>query len=181
MALALLIPAALAEEIPDLKDDFYEAVNAEWLAETEIPPDAASVDAFSQMEDKVQETLMADFQAMLSGEKDVPEELTDFIEFYRLAADYETRDALGAEPLLPYLERIEGLESLEEFFFGWARTWRQKMIPAYAAQLLTLDVHAPNKLRANIQLQNMDDFFTTFGIEEGDGMYRAPEDRVSIW
>ncbi|MED9958005.1 MAG: hypothetical protein UFE80_02325 [Christensenellales bacterium] len=29
LALALLIPAALAEEIPDLKDDFYEAVNAE--------------------------------------------------------------------------------------------------------------------------------------------------------
>ena len=124
LALALLIPAALAEEIPDLKDDFYEAVNAEWLAETEIPPDAASVDAFSQMEDKVQETLMADFQAMLSGEKDVPEELTDFIEFYRLAADYETRDALGAEPLLPYLERIEGLESLEEFCTVWTELAR---------------------------------------------------------
>ena len=46
---------------------------------------------------------------------------------------------------------------------------------------LTMDVHAPSKLRANIQLQNIDDFFTTFGIEEGDGMYRAPEDRVSIW
>ena len=46
---------------------------------------------------------------------------------------------------------------------------------------LTIDVHAPSKLRANIQVQNLDDFFTTFGIEEGDGMYRAPEDRVSIW
>ena len=38
----------------------------------------------------------------------------------------------------------------------------------------TMDVHAPSKLRANIQLQNLDDFFTTFGIEEGDGRYRAP-------
>lgn len=32
---------------------------------------------------------------MLDGEKAVPEELTDFIELYRLAADYETRNALA--------------------------------------------------------------------------------------
>ncbi|MBV6552729.1 hypothetical protein KTN00_17230, partial [Acinetobacter soli] len=43
------------------------------------------------------------------------------------------------------------------------------------------DVHGPAKLRANIQVQNIDSFFTTFGIEPGDGMYRAPEDRVHIW
>ena len=50
---------------------------------------------------------------MLDGEKAVPEELTDFIELYRLAADYETRNALGAEPLKPYLERIEALDGMD--------------------------------------------------------------------
>lgn len=115
LALAMLATTALAQETPDLKDDFYEAVNAEWLAETELPADASSVSAFTQLSDSVQETLMADFQAMLDGEMEVPEELTDFIEYYRLAADYETRNALGAEPLMPYLERIEGIESQEEF------------------------------------------------------------------
>ena len=121
LALAMLAFAALAEQAPDLKDDFYEAINAEWLAEAEIHSDASTVNAFSQLADDVQETLMADFQAMLSGEKDVPEELTDFIEFYRLAADYETRGALGAEPLMPYLERIESIESLEAFRSEWPK------------------------------------------------------------
>ena len=47
--------------------------------------------------------------------------------------------------------------------------------------MLSVDVHAPNKLRANIQVQNFEEFFETFGVVEGDGMWRAPEDRVQIW
>ena len=43
---------------------------------------------FSALGDQVQEGLKADFQAMLDGEKAVPEELTDFIDLYRLAADH---------------------------------------------------------------------------------------------
>lgn len=74
-----------------MKDDFYAVVNAEWLEQTEIPSDAPEVSVFSELGDQVQEVLKADFQAMLDGEKAVPEELTDFIELYRLAADYETR------------------------------------------------------------------------------------------
>ena len=119
LAWLMTVSVCLAEETPDLKDDFFEAVNAEWLAQAEIPADSASVDAFSELGDTVQETLMADFEAMLSGEKAVDEDLKDFIEFYRLLADYETRNALGAEPLQPYLEQIENLESLEAFCENW--------------------------------------------------------------
>ncbi|MEA5065105.1 MAG: M13-type metalloendopeptidase, partial [Eubacteriales bacterium] len=70
---------------------------------------------------------------------------------------------------------------LKALFTSWATIWRQKATPEYEALLLTLDVHAPSKLRANIQLQNMDDFHAAFDIREGDGMYRAPEERVIIW
>ena len=77
--------------------------------------------------------------------------------------------------------KLEADTDLEAFFTNWAVIWRQKATPEYEALLLMLDVHAPSALRANIQLQNMDDFFTTFDITEGDAMYRAPEDRVIIW
>ena len=50
-----------------------------------------------------------------------------------------------------------------------------------AAYYTTVDVHAPDKLRANRVLQTLDAFYTTFGITEGDGMWIAPEDRVAIW
>ena len=29
--------------------------------------------------------------------------------------------------------------------------------------------------------QNFDDFFTTYDVKEGDGMWRSPEERVIIW
>ena len=71
--------------------------------------------------------------------------------------------------------------SAEEFFTNFARIWRMKARPEYMQMLASVDVHAPGKLRTNIQLPNFDDFFTTFDIKESDGMWRKPEDRVIIW
>ena len=90
-------------------------------------------------------------------------------------------DAGGLSCALEALKQAEAEPDLADFFISWARIWRQKSTEEYENMMLVMDVHAPNKLRANIQPQNLEDFFVTFGIEEGDGMYRAPEDRVSIW
>lgn len=81
------------------------------------------------------------------------------------------------------LEAAQGEEdySGREFFINWARIWRMKATTQYMQLLLSIDVHAPNKLRANVQVQNLDEFFKTFDIHEGDGMWKAPADRVNIW
>ncbi|NKD30398.1 M13 family peptidase [Enterococcus casseliflavus] len=71
--------------------------------------------------------------------------------------------------------------SLADFFTNWAKIWRTKAKEQYQQLLLSIDVHGPAKLRANIQVQNIDEFYTTFDIKPGDPMYRAPEDRVQIW
>lgn len=69
----------------------------------------------------------------------------------------------------------------QEFFINWATIWRMKATEQYMQLLLSIDVHAPQKLRANIQAENLDDFYTAFDIKPGDEMYRAPEERVHIW
>ena len=69
----------------------------------------------------------------------------------------------------------------QEFFINWATIWRMKATQQYEQLLLSIDVHAPQKLRANVQAQNQADFYTAFGIQSGDQMYKAPEDRVNIW
>ena len=43
------------------------------------------------------------------------------------------------------------------------------------------DFHPMSYLRVNIVLQHFDEFLNLYDIHEGDGMYLAPEDRVSIW
>lgn len=67
------------------------------------------------------------------------------------------------------------------FFINWARIWCQKARPEYEKLLLTIDVHSPAAIRANVPAQLIDGFYDTFDIQEGDGMYTLPEDRLEIW
>lgn len=67
------------------------------------------------------------------------------------------------------------------FFINWARIWCQKARPEYQKLLLTIDVHSPAAVRANVPAQLIDGFYETFDIREGDGMYTPPEERLEIW
>ncbi|WP_251423607.1 MULTISPECIES: M13-type metalloendopeptidase [Lactococcus] len=71
--------------------------------------------------------------------------------------------------------------NLAEFFSQWGKIWRMKASLEFQQMLLSMDVHAPAKLRANIPPTNLEEFYQTFDVKEGDEMYRAPDKRVKIW
>jgi putative endopeptidase len=98
----------------------------------------------------------------------------------KLTVTENTADAGGLSCALEAVKALPGAD-LKAFFENWATIWRTKETPEVEKLLLAQDVHAPAKLRVNIQLENLDDFYSTFGIKEGDGMYLPPEKRVSIW
>ncbi len=75
----------------------------------------------------------------------------------------------------------EGNEDYKNFFINFARVWCSKTREEFQTLLLTVDVHAPGKLRANIQPRNFEEWYEAFDVKEGDGMYLAPEDRIRIW
>jgi Predicted metalloendopeptidase len=77
--------------------------------------------------------------------------------------------------------KMEDDYNAKEFFISWARSWRYKANKQRAEELLATDVHAPEPLRANVHAQNMDEFYAAFNVQPGDGMWLAPEKRVSIW
>lgn len=67
------------------------------------------------------------------------------------------------------------------FFESHAKMWRRAR-PAETVEIaLRTDPHPLNYLRTNIIVQQFDEFYETYGIEEGDGMYLAPEERLSVW
>ena len=47
-------------------------------------------------------------------------------------------------------------------------------------KLINMDPHAPTDFRANL-VSNIAEFYPAFGVKEGDGMYIAPEERLSMW
>lgn len=104
-----------AETNARLEDDFYEAVNAGWLTETELAASDVMVSAYTQMSDDIEELLMADFESMQKGETAVNNaQLEEFLKYYAMTADYDTRNEQGSEPLKPYLEQIDNLNSLAD-------------------------------------------------------------------
>ena len=86
----------------------------------------------------------------------------------------------GMAVTLDIMSRTEGA-SYEEYFMNWARVWCIKAKPEYLQLLLSLDVHGPAVLRANMQPRNFTEWYDTFKVKKTDKMYLAPSKRVIIW
>lgn len=98
----------------------------------------------------------------------------------KLIVSENIADAGGLAAALATVKQEDDFD-LREFFTNWSRIWRMKARTEYSQLLLSIDVHAPHELRANVQPQNLDDWYTTFDVKEGDGMYLAPDKRITIW
>ncbi|WP_067430322.1 M13 family metallopeptidase [Nocardioides jensenii] len=68
----------------------------------------------------------------------------------------------------------------QRLFMNWAYCWRTKRRAEQDQQYLTIDPHSPPEFRANI-VRNLDEFHTSFGTTEGDGLWLDPDQRVRIW
>ena len=76
---------------------------------------------------------------------------------------------------------IDGFTGEERFFLGMAQSsrikWREQLIEL----LIKSDPHSPDEFRVNGVVPNVDDFYTTYDVKEGDKLYLPPEKRVRIW
>lgn len=69
----------------------------------------------------------------------------------------------------------------KKFFESWATSWRMIASPELIKQRSKTDVHSADKIRVNRTLANFEEFHKVFNIKEGDKMYVAPEERISLW
>jgi predicted metalloendopeptidase len=76
---------------------------------------------------------------------------------------------------------IDGFTGDERFFMGFAQIWRSKFIEETMRNIIATDNHSPEEFRAVGALSNVDQFYKTFNVKEGDKMYIRPQDRVKIW
>nr|WP_314751527.1 M13 family metallopeptidase [uncultured Capnocytophaga sp.] len=77
--------------------------------------------------------------------------------------------------------KISGLSQNERFFIAWATVWRSLTTDQNLTNQIKTDPHAPDYLRAFAPLTNVEAWYQTFGVKEGDKLYRKPQDRVKIW
>uniref|UniRef100_A0A5Q0TB92 Peptidase M13 C-terminal domain-containing protein n=1 Tax=Vibrio algicola TaxID=2662262 RepID=A0A5Q0TB92_9VIBR len=62
-----------------------------------------------------------------------------------------------------------------------AKTWRSKYREDILVRIISSDPHPPGIYRVNSTLMNMSAFQKAYQTKPGDGMYRAPKDRVELW
>ena len=76
---------------------------------------------------------------------------------------------------------IDGLTGDQRFFLAWAQVWKAKYRDEALVNLIKSDPHSPPQYRINGPLRNLAEWYTAFGVTEGDKLYLAPADRVRIW
>lgn len=98
-----------------IQDDLYHAINGEWLKTAIIPDDKPMTGGFNTLAEDVEKTMMADFKAFAEGDKtsDIPE-MAYAISLYKKVLDTERRNKEGLEPVLPLLNKIKALETVED-------------------------------------------------------------------
>ncbi|MBF6083682.1 M13 family metallopeptidase [Nocardia cyriacigeorgica] len=79
-------------------------------------------------------------------------------------------------------EKRRGVDNPDyrSMFLSWARGWRDKQTREVTERLLATDTHSPNEFRCNQVVRNLEEFYTTFGVKEGDELFLPKEQRVSL-
>lgn len=70
---------------------------------------------------------------------------------------------------------------LSKVYTAYGKIWATKKTDASEISAILNDTHSPAKIRVNAVLSAMDKFYEVFDIQIGNGMYKAPEERPSIW
>ena len=98
------------------QDDFYQAINGKWAEAAVIPDDKPLTGGFTDIHDEIEKFLLEKTDQWLEG-KDLPEGeiLNNFIKYHRMTADWEKRNALGADPAKEDIARIQSMASFDEY------------------------------------------------------------------
>lgn len=66
-------------------------------------------------------------------------------------------------------------------FENYARIWGTLILNTHVIDQLSEDPHSPATIRVNAILATTEAFYDVYGPTEGDGMFIAPENRISRW
>ncbi len=72
-------------------------------------------------------------------------------------------------------------EELRLLFENYAATWCEMKTDTVIINQLAYDEHSPEVIRVNAILSTLETYYEVYDVKEGDGMYIAPEKRISRW
>ncbi|MCH5188128.1 MAG: S-layer homology domain-containing protein [Oscillospiraceae bacterium] len=95
-----------------------------------------------------------------------------------LTSDENIADIMAMDCILT-IAKEKNLD-LDALFRAYAQNWAEVRSSRYDRYCTKFDTHSDGKTRVNAVLSNFDEFYETYGITEGDGMYVAPGNRIKF-
>ena len=106
-----------------------------------------------------------------------------FGDYHFIGSNIDTEmvaDMTGLQCALRMASKIDNFD-YDKFFTKYAQMNASLEVYSNELSVLTQDAHPLNYSRTNVPVQQFEEFYDTYDIKEGDGMYLAPEDRLVIW
>lgn len=99
------------------QDNLYLAVNSQWLEKAKIPSDRSRTSSFDGIDLNIEKNLMDDFADFAEGNKELPKvpNFEKAVELYKLAKNFDKRNADAAQPIQADLELLTGLRDFSDF------------------------------------------------------------------
>jgi putative endopeptidase len=110
----------------------------------------------------------------------------DGIEYHGLKTNGELTvneniaDNGGLNVALQVAKKLDDFNA-KEFFESYAIGYRSKYSEKYLEYLVNNEPHTIDPVRTNVGVQNIPDFYTTYNVKKGDGMWLDPDKRINIW
>ena len=96
------------------KVDFYQWSTGGWQAKNPLKPEFSRYGSFDAIAERTRENLNALFESMTTAQAKpgtVEQKISDL---YKMALDSTTRNALGAQPIQPYIAEIQAVSTKDE-------------------------------------------------------------------
>lgn len=142
-----------------IKYDAYAVYNPSWISAED---DAAFQEIVAAVDAHYDEYALLEVYHV-NGEKTVAENLAD----------------IGGMECI--LNIADSTDEYKHVFEGYAKVWCTLYENKDLIDYLDNDVHSPSLVRVNAVISCFQEFYDTYDVVEGDGMYIAPEDRVIRW
>ena len=105
-------------------DDFYQYANGEWIKRTEIPPDRAEVDVFSNLADLSNKRTADLIEEIAKSNPPAGSGARKVADLYNSYMDEAAIEAKGLAPLRPHLEAITAIHDKRELARALGETLR---------------------------------------------------------
>ena len=96
------------------KDDFYQYATGGWQAKNPLKPEFSRFGSFDAIAETTQKNLNELFESMATLQAEPGTVDQKIADLYKMALDSTTRNALGAEPIQPYIAEIQAVKTKDE-------------------------------------------------------------------